>query len=79
MKIITVVGIILIVVGIVGLIWGGVNYTSSRNAVNLGGMQIEVNETSHIPLSPIAGGVALFAGIVLIVVGRRQLSHGKAH
>ncbi len=76
MNIITVIGIILVVVGAVGLIWGGVNYTSSRNAVDMGGMRVEVNETKHIPLSPIAGGVALIAGIVLIAVGRRQPSGG---
>ena len=74
MKIITIVGIILIVAGLVGLIWGGVSYTSSRNAMNMGGMHIEVNETNRIPLSPIAGGVFLIAGIVLVVVGRRSPS-----
>lgn len=79
MNIMTVIGIILIVIGAVGLIWGGVNYTPSRNSVDMGAMHVEVNETKDIPLSPIAGGIALIAGIVLVVVGRRQPSGSKGH
>ena len=77
MNTITVIGVILVVIGAVGLIWGGIDYTSNRNAINMGGMHLEVNETRHIPLSPIAGAVALAAGVILIVVGRKRPTGGR--
>ena len=72
MKTMTVIGIILIVLGVAGLIYGGITYTSSKNVVEVGSMRVSVDEERQIPLSPIAGAVAVAAGVVLIVVGRRQ-------
>jgi hypothetical protein len=72
MKIITIVGIILIVLGAIGLIYGGITYTSSKDIVDLGAVHLEVDQQKHIPLSPIFGGVALGLGVILIVAGRRR-------
>jgi len=72
MKPMTIIGIILIVLGAIGLIYGGISYTSSRNAINVGDMHVQVDETRQIPLSPIAGAVLLAAGVVLVIAGRRQ-------
>jgi len=72
MKTMTLIGIILIVLGVVGLVYGGITYTSSKNVVEVGSMRVSVDEKRQIPLSPIAGAVAVAAGVVLIVVGRRQ-------
>jgi len=72
MKTMTLIGIILIVLGVVGLIYGGITYTSSKNVVEVGSMRVQVDEKRQIPLSPIAGAVAVAAGVVLILVERRQ-------
>jgi len=72
MKTMTLIGIILIVLGVVGLIYGGITYTSSKNVVEVGSMRVQVDEERQIPLSPIAGAVAVAAGVVLILVERRQ-------
>lgn len=72
MKTMTLIGIILIVLGVVGLIYGGITYTSSKNVVEVGSMRVSVDEERQIPLSPIAGAVAVAAGVVLILVERRQ-------
>lgn len=72
MNIITIIGIILIALGVVGLIYGGITYTSSRNVVDMGAMHVQVNESRQIPVSPIAGAVAVAIGVVLIIVGRRR-------
>jgi hypothetical protein len=71
MKPMTIIGIILIVLGVVGLIYGGITYTSSKNVVEMGSMRVQVDEAHQIPLSPIAGAVLLAAGVVLVIVGRR--------
>ncbi len=78
MRIMTIIGIILIVLGMIGLIYGGITYTSSRNAISMGDMHLQVNETRHIPFSPIAGAVAVIAGVILIVFDRRGQSRGGA-
>jgi hypothetical protein len=44
----------------------------------MGDMHVQVNETRHIPLSPIAGALAVLAGVILIVFDRRGQSRGKA-
>jgi hypothetical protein len=72
MKIMTITGLILIVLGVVGLIYGGITYTSSKDVVDLGPMHLKVDQQKHIPLSPISGAVAVAVGVVLITVGRRR-------
>lgn len=77
MKIMTIIGVILIVLGAIGLIYGGISYTSNKNVMDVGPMHVEVQERNRIPLSPIAGAAALIAGVVLVVVDRRS-SKGSA-
>ncbi len=72
MKAATVVGILLIVLGIIGFAWGGVSFTHEKKDANVGPIQISHKQTSTLPISPILSGVALVAGIGLIVVGARN-------
>ncbi len=72
MKTVSIVGIILIVLGAIGLIYGGITYTSSKDVVDLGAVHLEVDQQKHIPFSPILGGVALGLGVILVIVGRRR-------
>ena len=68
----TIIGIILIVLGVVGLIYGGISYTSTKNVVDLGSVQLKVDQKKEIPLSPFFGAGAVAAGVVLMLVGRRR-------
>jgi hypothetical protein len=72
MKAATVVGILLIVLGIVGFAWGGISYTHQKKDANLGPIQISHKQTSTLPISPILSGISLVAGIGLIVIGARN-------
>jgi UDP-N-acetylmuramyl pentapeptide phosphotransferase/UDP-N-acetylglucosamine-1-phosphate transferase len=66
-------GIILIAIGLIGLIWGGISWTDTKTVVDLGPIQATAQERETIPITPIVGGIALVAGIVLLVVpGRRR-------
>lgn len=66
-------GIILVVIGLIGLIWGGISWTSTETIVDMGPIQAQAQERETIPITPIVGGIALVAGIVLLVVpGRRR-------
>lgn len=65
-------GIILIIVGIIGLVWGGITYTKRRDTLSVGPISATVQQRETFPISPLAGGVALLVGIGLVVAGGRR-------
>ena len=67
-----IVGVLLIVVGLIGLIWGGISWTQEKTIVDVGPIEARAEERETIPVSPIVGGLALAAGVVLLVVPRRR-------
>jgi len=67
-----VVGVILIVVGLIGLIWGGISYTREEKVLDLGPIEATAQTRKTIPVTPVAGGLALAAGVVLLVAGRKR-------
>lgn len=72
MKTNTLLGIILIVVGIVAFAYQGITYTTREKVVDLGPIQVTADKTKTFPLPPIVGGIALVGGIVLLVMGNRK-------
>ncbi len=72
MKPATVVGIILIVLGIVALAYQGINYTTKDKVVDLGPLKVEAKREKTIPLPPIVGIAALVGGVVLVAVSARK-------
>jgi hypothetical protein len=61
------VGIILIVLGIIGLAWGGFTYTTRQKVLDVGPIHASRDKTHTVPLPPIAGAVALVGGVVLLL------------
>jgi uncharacterized membrane protein HdeD (DUF308 family) len=72
MKALTMVGVLLIVIGIVALAYQGITYTTSEKVVDLGPLKVEAKREKTVPLPPIAGAAALVAGIILVVVSVRR-------
>ena len=68
----TLIGLILIVLGIAALAYQGITYTTREKVVDIGPVHVTAQKTRTLPLSPIAGAVALAGGIVLLVMGRRK-------
>ncbi len=60
-------GIILIVLGVVGLAWGGFNYKTREKIIDIGPIQATQEKTHSVPVPPIAGALALIGGIFLVV------------
>ena len=71
MKAATLVGILLIVIGVVGFAMGGISFTHEKKDVDLGPVQIQHKQKDTIPISPILSAIALIGGIGLVVVGSR--------
>jgi hypothetical protein len=68
------VGVALVILGILGLAYGGVTWTTNEKVVDLGPLQVTHDKTQSLPLPPIAGGICLIAGVVLLVAAGRQTS-----
>lgn len=66
-----IVGLVLVVVGLVSLLWGGISWTRERTVVDIGPIEARTQERETIPLPPILGGVALAAGAVLLFMRER--------
>jgi hypothetical protein len=67
-----IVGIILIVVGIIALAYGGFSFKEHKKDVDLGPVQISHTEEHTVPLPPLLGGLAIAGGVVLLIVGSRK-------
>ncbi len=64
-------GIILIALGVAGIAWGGLTYTTRETVVDLGPIQATREKSHSIPLPPVAGAVLLATGIALLVAGKK--------
>ena len=67
-----IVGLVLVIIGLVSLLWGGISWTREKTIVDLGPIQARSQERETIPLPPIVGGLALVAGVILLVVRERS-------
>ena len=66
-------GIVLIILGLVGILWVGFSWTQEKTVVDVGPFKATTQEHKTIPFPPVAGGIALVAGVVLLVLpGRRR-------
>jgi uncharacterized membrane protein len=64
-------GFVLIGLGLLALAWGGFTYTTQEKVVDIGPIHATREKTHNVPLSPIAGAVALIGGVLLVVTGRK--------
>jgi hypothetical protein len=71
MKAATIIGILLIVLGIIGFATGGISFTHQKKDVDLGSVQISHKTQDTLPISPILSTISLVAGVGLVVVGAR--------
>jgi uncharacterized membrane protein YidH (DUF202 family) len=72
MKTASIVGVLLIVIGIAALALGGINYTKREKVIDLGPIEATTETRETIPLPPLLGGLALAGGVALLIVGARK-------
>jgi hypothetical protein len=72
MKPVTILGAVLILLGLAALAYQGISYTSREKVIDLGPIQATAERQRTIPLPPIMGIVAVAAGVALVVVGVRK-------
>lgn len=66
------IGVILIVLGVIALAYQGITYTTHEKVLEVGPIKATAAKERTIPIPPVLGGLALAAGVVLLVVGSRK-------
>lgn len=63
-------GVILVVLGLLGLAYGGITWTEKETVVDAGPIEITRDKHERVAIPPIAGGLLVVAGVALLVVRR---------
>jgi multidrug transporter EmrE-like cation transporter len=66
------VGIVLIVAGVLGLVYGSFSYTKDTEAVKLGPLELSVKQKETVNVPVWAGVGAIVVGAVLLVLGGKK-------
>lgn len=67
-----IIGIVLLVIGVLALVYGGISYSRNRTVLQMGSMSVTATEHKTIPIPAVAGVVVLIGGVALLVVGKRR-------
>ena len=68
----TVIGALLILAGVIAFAAGGFSFSTRDKMAEVGPIQVTAEHQRSIPLSPILSGLAIAAGVVLIVASSRK-------
>lgn len=72
MRILALIGVLLIILGVVALGVQGVTYFTQERVVDAGPVKVDVQKPHTVLFNPIAGAVAVGAGLILVLVGSRR-------
>lgn len=72
MKSLSVLGIILIVAGVLGLAYGGFNYTKKTHTAKIGSMSMSIDDREHVNIPTWAGAGLLISGVLLLVFTKKR-------
>jgi hypothetical protein len=67
-----IIGLVLVIIGIVALLWGGVFWTDRDTVVDAGPFEVQTEETEGFALPPVLGIIAIVGGAVLMLVPDRR-------
>ena len=72
LKLTTMLGILLAILGVLALAYQGFSYTHREKVLNLGPIHATRDDTQHIAIPPGTGAFALLGGAALLVIGAKQ-------
>lgn len=64
--------IVLIVVGVLALVYGGFSYTRDEKIIDAGPVEVTAERTKRVPLPPLVGVFAIVAGVGMLVVTKKR-------
>jgi uncharacterized membrane protein YidH (DUF202 family) len=72
MRGLTLLGAVLVVVGVLALVLGNFSYSDTKPVAKLGPLEVNAQEEHHVSIPTIGGIVVLLAGVGLVFAGRRS-------
>ena len=70
MKATQIVGLLLVIAGLAGLLFGGFSYTKDTTALKLGPIEMKVQEKESVAIPIVLSGAVVAFGAFLMFVGR---------
>jgi hypothetical protein len=67
-----IIGVLLIVAGTLGLIYGGFSYTKEKHDVKVGPLQFSMAQKEEVNIPVWAGAGAIAVGVILLLIGRKR-------
>ncbi len=64
--------LILIVLGVLSLAYGGFTYVTKEKVIDAGPVQVSADRENTVWIPPVAGIVAVVAGLVILGTGKRN-------
>jgi len=72
MNAIKIIGMVLILAGILGLVYGGFSFTKETHEAKIGPIELQVKEKDRVNIPTWAGAGAIVIGVVLLLIpGKR--------
>jgi hypothetical protein len=68
----TIIGLILIVLGVVGFALGGFSFTHKEKVLDVGPVEATADDKETVPIPPILAGLALVGGVILVAASARR-------
>jgi len=65
-------GVLLILIGLAGMVYGGINYTTRDEIAQIGDVKVTADTNKRVSMPPIAGGACLVVGLALVYLSRKQ-------
>jgi len=72
MKPISLVGLVLVVLGLGALAYQGITYTTRETILDIGPLRATTEHQRTLPLSPLLGVMAAAGGVALLIAGARK-------
>jgi uncharacterized membrane protein YidH (DUF202 family) len=72
MSVTRIIGVVLIVVGIAALAWGGVFWTDRDTILDAGPLEVQTEEREGFTVPPALGIIAIVGGAILLFVPARR-------
>jgi len=66
------IGLVLLALGVVALVYGGIDYSRNRTVLQVGSMNITATEHNTIPVPVVVGLVVLIGGAALLFTDKRR-------
>ena len=64
-------GAALILLGFLGLWFGGIPYRKTETVAQIGGLKMQASESRQVEIPPVLSGLAILAGAVMLIKGRK--------